>query len=133
MRIYNSSMSQIYRLNKGGYIDRDKEISFKFNGKKYFGYKGDTLASALIAVLIPEKIFSRVLFAWTAMGSSFGPAVISKMMKWKISAIHLLISIILGFVLAVIFFLLPNTPGDWLERVMPFMVSLALIYFLKKT
>ena len=90
------------------------------------------LASALIAVLIPEKIFSRVLFAWTAMGSSFGPAVISKIMKWKISAIHLLISIMLGFVLAVIFFLLPNTPGDWLERVMPFMISLALIYFLKK-
>jgi uncharacterized membrane protein YfcA len=53
-------------------------------------------------------------------------------MKWKISAIHLLISIMLGFVLAVIFFLLPNTPGDWLERVMPFMISLALIYFLKK-
>ena len=49
MRIYNSSMSQIYRLNKGGYIDRDKEISFKFNGKKYFGYEGDTLASALLA------------------------------------------------------------------------------------
>ena len=90
------------------------------------------LASALIAVLIPEKIFSRVLFAWTAMGSSFGPAVISKIMKWKISAIHLLTSIMLGFVLAVIFFLLPNTPGDWLERVMPFMISLALIYFLKK-
>ena len=42
-------MSQEFRLNKLGYIDRDKKISFKFNGKKYFGYKGDTLASALIA------------------------------------------------------------------------------------
>ena len=42
-------MSQAYRLDKVGYIDRDKKISFKFNGKKYFGYKGDTLASALLA------------------------------------------------------------------------------------
>jgi len=42
-------MIQKYRLKKGGYINRDKEISFKFNGKKYFGYKGDTLASALLA------------------------------------------------------------------------------------
>ena len=42
-------MSQIYRLNNVGYINRDKKISFKFNGKKYFGYKGDTLASALLA------------------------------------------------------------------------------------
>ena len=42
-------MSQTYRLNNVGYINRDKKISFKFNGKKYFGYKGDTLASALLA------------------------------------------------------------------------------------
>ena len=42
-------MSQIYRLNNVGYINRDKKISFKFNGKRYFGYKGDTLASALLA------------------------------------------------------------------------------------
>jgi len=42
-------MTQKYRLDKGGYIKRDKKISFKFNGKKYLGYKGDTLASALLA------------------------------------------------------------------------------------
>ncbi len=42
-------MSQNYRLDKIGLIKRDKKISFKFNGKKYFGFEGDTLASALIA------------------------------------------------------------------------------------
>ena len=42
-------MSQDFRLDKGGFINRDKKISFKFNGKNYFGYQGDTLASALIA------------------------------------------------------------------------------------
>ena len=42
-------MSQDFRLEKGGLINRDKKISFKFNGKRYFGYEGDTLASALIA------------------------------------------------------------------------------------
>jgi len=42
-------MEQSYRLDKEGYIDREKRISFKFNGKIYFGYKGDTLASALLA------------------------------------------------------------------------------------
>jgi len=39
----NFSMKQDYRLNDIGLIDRDKKISFKFNGKKYFGYEGDTL------------------------------------------------------------------------------------------
>ncbi len=42
-------MSEKFRLDKVGYINKNKKISFKFNGKKYFGYKGDTLASALLA------------------------------------------------------------------------------------
>jgi len=42
-------MSQIYRLDNIGYINREKKISFTFNNKKYFGYEGDTLASALLA------------------------------------------------------------------------------------
>ena len=42
-------MSQSYRLKNEGLINRNKEIIFKFNGKKYKGYEGDTLASALLA------------------------------------------------------------------------------------
>jgi len=42
-------MKQKFRLDKAGYINRDKKISFKFNSVKYFGYEGDTLASALLA------------------------------------------------------------------------------------
>ena len=42
-------MPQNFRLDNIGLINRDKKISFKFNGKNYFGYEGDTLASALIA------------------------------------------------------------------------------------
>ena len=42
-------MPKNFRLEKIGYINRSKKISFKFNGKKYFGYEGDTLASALLA------------------------------------------------------------------------------------
>ena len=42
-------MDQSYRLSGVGLINRDKKLSFKFNGKTYYGYEGDTLASALIA------------------------------------------------------------------------------------
>ena len=42
-------MPQNFRLDNIGLINRDQKISFKFNGKSYFGYEGDTLASALIA------------------------------------------------------------------------------------
>ena len=33
-------MSQPFRLNKEGLINRNKKISFTFNGKKLFGYEG---------------------------------------------------------------------------------------------
>ena len=42
-------MKQSHRLNTVGLINRDKPISFNFNGKQYQGYEGDTLASALLA------------------------------------------------------------------------------------
>ena len=42
-------MIQSYRIETGGLINRNKKISFKFNGVTYFGYEGDTLASALLA------------------------------------------------------------------------------------
>ena len=38
-------MSQSFRLENGGLINRNKKLSFKFNGKIYYGYEGDTLAS----------------------------------------------------------------------------------------
>ena len=37
------------RRSSGGSIDRNRTIRFKFNGKSYVGYAGDTLASALLA------------------------------------------------------------------------------------
>ncbi len=38
-----------YRLNKGGRINRDKEVFFRFNGRRLKGFEGDTIASALLA------------------------------------------------------------------------------------
>ena len=38
-----------YRLERGGLIDRRRKISFRFNGRSVSGYKGDTVASALLA------------------------------------------------------------------------------------
>ena len=42
-------MVQNLRLNSDKFIDETSRISFKFNGKEYYGFKGDTLASALLA------------------------------------------------------------------------------------
>lgn len=42
-------MSQINRLSSGGRIDRNRPLTFSFNGQHYQGYAGDTLAAALLA------------------------------------------------------------------------------------
>lgn len=38
-----------YRLESGGLIDRQKLVSFSFDGKRMLGFEGDSLASALLA------------------------------------------------------------------------------------
>ncbi len=38
-----------YRIKQTDHVDQTNRISFKFDGKTYFGFKGDTLASALLA------------------------------------------------------------------------------------
>ena len=42
-------MTQVCRLPAGGRIDRRTRLAFTFNGKRYEGHEGDTLASALLA------------------------------------------------------------------------------------
>ena len=37
------------RIAGKGLIDRDKPVSFSFDGKTYSGFRGDTVASALLA------------------------------------------------------------------------------------
>jgi sarcosine oxidase subunit alpha len=41
--------SQAYRLPAGGRIDRSRLLGFTFDGRRYHGHPGDTLASALLA------------------------------------------------------------------------------------
>jgi sarcosine oxidase subunit alpha len=43
------STGRSHRLDTGGLIDRTRPLSFKFDGRSYTGFAGDTLASALLA------------------------------------------------------------------------------------
>ncbi|MFL2852190.1 MAG: sarcosine oxidase subunit alpha family protein [Candidatus Pelagibacter sp.] len=42
-------MTKNLRIKTNKYIDETYKVHFKFNGSTYYGYKGDTLASALLA------------------------------------------------------------------------------------
>ena len=84
------------------------------------------LLSVLVTLLAPEAIFNRALFAWVALGASFGPIVLVRAFGRTITPQATLRAMITGFALAVTFYLLPSTPGDFLERVVPFVVALMI-------
>jgi sodium/proline symporter len=89
------------------------------------------LFAAVVAIWLPERIFSRVLFAWIALGSAFGPTVFLRLGGYRLQARGVLASIATGFGLAVIFYLMPDTPGDWLERLVPFCAATAVLWWFR--
>jgi Na+/proline symporter len=88
---------------------------------------GLVVFAVVVAIYLPEKIFSRVLFAWVALGAAFGPVLFLRLSGQALKPQGVFLSIITGFSLAVIFYLLPNTVGDIAERLIPFCASLALL------
>ena len=49
MSNHQLKLQQSNRLATGGRINRDKPLVFSFDGRRFMGYEGDTLASALLA------------------------------------------------------------------------------------
>src|SRR5206468_3246653 len=45
----SAAVTQPFRLPRGGHIDREQVLHFRFDGREYEGHPGDTLASALLA------------------------------------------------------------------------------------
>ncbi len=74
-------------------------------------------------------VFSRAVFAWVALGASFGPLVMIRLCNRSIHPRAILASMLSGFVLAVTFYMLPSAPGDFLERVLPFFIATGIAFF----
>lgn len=84
------------------------------------------MLATLLALLWRADIFSRVLFAWAAMGSAFGPILLMRLAGRQIAATATLASMLAGFGLTVLISLLPDTPGDVAERVLPFLIAMLI-------
>lgn len=93
---------------------------------------GLVIFAVWVALYLPEKIFSRVLFAWSALGAAFGPTLFLRLAQVPLKPVGVLLSILTGFGLAVLFYLLPNTTGDVLERVAPFVASFAVLLLFRQ-
>jgi sodium/proline symporter len=80
----------------------------------------------MVAIFAPAAIFSRVLFAWSAMGSAFGPPLLVRLAGYRIASGAVLTAIAAGFGLTIVAYLMPDAPGDWVERLVPFAIALAI-------
>jgi sodium/proline symporter len=80
-------------------------------------------AAACIAMFVPESIYSRVLFAWNALGAAFGPLVILVAVGRMPTAGMSLACVWTGFASTVLFYLLPDAEGDVVERLLPFVLA----------
>jgi sodium/proline symporter len=90
------------------------------------------IVAVLVALYLPEEIFSRVLFAWVALGAAFGPTLFLRLANVPLNPIGVLLSILTGFGLAVVFYLMPNTTGDIVERLAPFCASFAVLLLFRQ-
>ena len=86
------------------------------------------LATAL-ALVWRADIFSRVLFAWSAAGSAFGPILIMRLLGRSVSPGGTLAAMLAGFGLTVVISWFPNMPGDFAERIVPFVAAMAIAVF----
>lgn len=87
-----------------------------------------SLVAMLLAMFAPSAIFSRVLFAWHAIGSAFGPLLILRLAGYRIDTRAVLASISAGFGLTVIIHFFPDGPGDWIERLVPLAAAFVIAW-----
>jgi Na+/proline symporter len=86
-----------------------------------------TAVLACIAVLYaPGTIVDHAMFAFTALGASLGPLLLVRLSGKRIRPGSTLGAMWAGFLLSLVFHLLPDSPGDFLERVLPFIASLGI-------
>ncbi len=102
--------------------------------RRLFGER-DVLASrlavtlvAVVAILftlnLPATIFERTLFAWTALGASFGPIVVVRTLGIRPAGGAILASLVAAFALSVAYeFILPGGPGNVWARTLPWLLS----------
>ena len=92
--------------------------------------RGMLLVAAVLAcialIYAPSKIVDHAMFAFTALGASLGPLLLVRLSGKRIRPGSTLGAMWAGFLLSLVFHLLPDSPGDFLERVLPFIAALGI-------
>ena len=80
----------------------------------------------LAALWAPQTVFQHAMFGYAAIGAAFGPLLLVRLTGKRVRPGATLGAMWAGFVLSLLFHLLPDSPGDFLERVLPFVAALGI-------
>lgn len=133
-------------LAAAGAVAHDMGVNDRFPGKELLASRAVMLGVAVIAVVLtlslPDSIFNRVLFAWSALGAAFGPIVLFRVMGRVVTAGPAWLAMVLGFATCVLFYglgtvsaddsgsvliQLAKLPGDPFERAVPWLPPLLVL------
>ncbi|MBT8057229.1 MAG: sodium/proline symporter, partial [Gammaproteobacteria bacterium] len=84
------------------------------------------LLAIALAVFFPDDIFSRVLFAWQALAAAFGPLLVVTLWRGRVAPAWRVAALSCGFALTVVLSWTVESPGDWIERLLPLLAALLL-------
>jgi sodium/proline symporter len=83
-------------------------------------------ATLCIGLYSSESLLAHATYAYTALGAAFGPLLLVRLSGKRIRPGSTLGAMWAGYVLSLVFHLLPDSPGDFLERVLPFIAALGI-------
>jgi sodium/proline symporter len=82
--------------------------------------------AVVLAIGFPESIFNRVLFAWQALAAAFGPLLLVTLWRGTVAPRWRIATVSSGFLLTVVLSWTVDSPGDWVERLLPLLLALGL-------
>jgi sodium/proline symporter len=80
----------------------------------------------LAAIYLPAGNEDRLWLCWHALSAAFGPLLLVRLTGKKVRPASALGAMWSGFVLTALFHLMPDTPGDLLERSLPFIAAMGI-------
>ena len=136
-------------LAAAGAVAHDMGVNRRFPGREAMASRAAMFAVAAFAVVLalglPDTIFNRVLFAWSALGAAFGPIVLFRVAGRLVGASAALAVMAVGFGTTVLFYTLgsipvgdsmlsqaAHLPGDPFERVVPWLPGVLILWFATK-
>jgi len=107
----------------------DKEMSLS---QTRIVVAGITIVALGMAIFVDKSIYSRVLFAFSAMGAAFGPLLLGRM-QGGVPKIHAIMAMAVGFFMTLFFYYSDLKPeGNPLERLVPFILGFAIVQWGRK-